>query len=270
MGISNLAKKYGFESITNYTKGRSGAKVNKIVIHHAAGTNFDSMPGCWKTRQASAHYGIGVKGEIRAYIDENNTAWHAGNWNANISSIGIEHINSGGGPSWPVAQASIDASAKLCADIAKRHGLGQLVPMKNLFPHSYFSATSCPGVLKGKLQEIANKANAINKSGTTSSNTNSGLFRVRKSWSDIKSQKGAFINLDNAKKCANANKGYSVFDIKGNKIYPTTQSTAKSIDTLAREVIRGDWGNGNDRKNRLTKAGYNYNAVQKRVNELLK
>ena len=45
---------------------------------------------------------------------------------------------------------------------------------------------------------------------------------------------------------------------------------SKSIDTIAREVIRGEWGNGQDRKNRLTAAGYNYSAVQKRVNELLK
>lgn len=43
----------------------------------------------------------------------------------------------------------------------------------------------------------------------------------------------------------------------------------KSIDDIAREVIVGKWGNGEDRKNRLTKAGYDYNAVQKRVNELV-
>ena len=43
----------------------------------------------------------------------------------------------------------------------------------------------------------------------------------------------------------------------------------KSIDQLAREVIRGDWGNGADRKNRLTAAGYDYAAVQARVNQLL-
>lgn len=43
----------------------------------------------------------------------------------------------------------------------------------------------------------------------------------------------------------------------------------KSMDTIAEEVIRGLWGNGTDRKNRLTKAGYSYDAVQKRVNELL-
>lgn len=44
----------------------------------------------------------------------------------------------------------------------------------------------------------------------------------------------------------------------------------KSIDQVAREVIEGKWGNGEDRKTRLTKAGYDYNAIQKRVNELLK
>lgn len=44
----------------------------------------------------------------------------------------------------------------------------------------------------------------------------------------------------------------------------------KSVDTIAREVIAGKWGNGEDRKARLTKAGYNYKEVQARVNQLLK
>jgi flagellum-specific peptidoglycan hydrolase FlgJ len=55
--------------------------------------------------------------------------------------------------------------------------------------------------------------------------------------------------------------------------YDKTESAApakKSIDTLAREVIQGKWGNGEERKKRLTDAGYDYNAVQKRVNEILK
>lgn len=43
----------------------------------------------------------------------------------------------------------------------------------------------------------------------------------------------------------------------------------KSVDDLAKEVIHGDWGNGDERKKRLTAAGYDYYAVQKRVNELL-
>ena len=50
---------------------------------------------------------------------------------------------------------------------------------------------------------------------------------------------------------------------------PSTPTNTKSVDTLAHEVINGAWGNGNDRVNRLTAAGYDYNAVQKRVNEIL-
>lgn len=48
-----------------------------------------------------------------------------------------------------------------------------------------------------------------------------------------------------------------------------TSSTGKSIDELAREVIRGNWGSGADRKNRLTAAGYDYSAVQSRVNQMM-
>lgn len=47
------------------------------------------------------------------------------------------------------------------------------------------------------------------------------LFRVRKSWMDSASQKGAFRDLSNAKACADKNPGYSVFDENGKVIYPT-------------------------------------------------
>ena len=45
--------------------------------------------------------------------------------------------------------------------------------------------------------------------------------------------------------------------------------SVKSVDELANEVINGSWGNGDDRKKRLTSAGYNYDEVQARVNEKL-
>ena len=50
------------------------------------------------------------------------------------------------------------------------------------------------------------------------------------------------------------------------------QATAgkKSVDQIAREVLQGKWGNGDDRRKRLTAAGYDYSAVQRRVNELLR
>ena len=44
---------------------------------------------------------------------------------------------------------------------------------------------------------------------------------------------------------------------------------AKSVDEVAREVIRGEWGNGSDRRQRLEAAGYDYDAVQNRVNAIL-
>ena len=43
----------------------------------------------------------------------------------------------------------------------------------------------------------------------------------------------------------------------------------KTVDALAYEVIQGDWGNGEERKERLEAAGYDYDAVQQRVNEIL-
>lgn len=56
----------------------------------------------------------------------------------------------------------------------------------------------------------------------------------------------------------------------GQKIrIPGSGTPKKSVDELAKEVLRGDWGNGDERKKRLTAAGYDYNAVQKRVNSLL-
>ena len=44
----------------------------------------------------------------------------------------------------------------------------------------------------------------------------------------------------------------------------------KSTGQLADEVIRGIWGNGEDRKRRLEEAGYNYQEVQNEVNRRLK
>ena len=51
------------------------------------------------------------------------------------------------------------------------------------------------------------------------SETDIAWYRVRKSWADSKTQKGAYKVLENAKKCADANPGYSVFDINGVNIY---------------------------------------------------
>ena len=48
-----------------------------------------------------------------------------------------------------------------------------------------------------------------------------------------------------------------------------TDTSSKDLNTIADEVIAGNWGNGEDRKNRLTQAGYNYSEVQALVNQKL-
>ena len=49
----------------------------------------------------------------------------------------------------------------------------------------------------------------------------------------------------------------------------TTNTKKKSIDEIAKEVLNGKWGNGEDRKKKLKAAGYDYNKVQAKVNELV-
>lgn len=48
---------------------------------------------------------------------------------------------------------------------------------------------------------------------------------------------------------------------------PQPKPVTKTVDQLAEEVITGQWGNGSDRKKRLTEAGYDYYAVQNAVNQ---
>lgn len=95
-------------------------------------------------------------------------------------------------------------------------------------------------------------------SGAVKGQTGKGVFtivEVSDGWGKLKSGAG-WIYLENPSYCT---------------IQGTAKPTkpAKSIDELAKEVIRGEWGNGADRKKRLTAAGYDYNAVQARVNQLL-
>lgn len=57
---------------------------------------------------------------------------------------------------------------------------------------------------------------------------------------------------------------------KGEKWFMTpVENKKKSITEIAKEVISGKWGNGEERKKKLTAAGYDYKAVQNKVNELL-
>lgn len=145
----------------NYSKGRSGSAINKLIVHHAATTSFDGIARTFETagRMASAHYGVGANKNVDQYVADGDTAWHAGNWPANISSIGIENVNSTGAPDWKIEEQTFETLVELCRDLANKHGLGKLVVGKNLFGHKDFSATACPGQLYGRLHELADRVN---------------------------------------------------------------------------------------------------------------
>lgn len=146
MDFENLNADVNCILTRHYTAGRGGYNINKVVIHYNAGDL--TVEGCysvWQNREASAHYQVESSGRIGQLVNDWDTAWHAGDWAANCSSIGIEHANKESGY---VTDECLDAGAHLVAAICKYYGLGRPEWCVNVFPHSYFSATSCPGRLQ--------------------------------------------------------------------------------------------------------------------------
>lgn len=142
----------------NYTKGREGKKVSLIVVHHMAGTlAATDVVFQDKTRNTSAHYGVGRDGTIHQYVDEANTAYHAGDWSTNLISIGIEHEDLGTDSYTDTEYAT---SAQLIRDIGKRYGIA--INSSTVRPHKDFVATACPGTLDiGRLIKEANGGSVL-------------------------------------------------------------------------------------------------------------
>ena len=60
----------------NFTVGRAGKNINKIVVHHNAGTL--TIKGChdvWQEREASAHYQVEREGRIGQLVHDKDTTW---------------------------------------------------------------------------------------------------------------------------------------------------------------------------------------------------
>lgn len=276
-------------NMVSYTKlspnhsGRRTHSIDRITPHCVVGQcSVETLGNIFAptSREASCNYGIGVDGRIGMYVEEKNRSWCSSS-NANDQrAVTIECASDTYHP-YAMNSKVYDTLIKLCVDICRRNGKKKLLwfgdknkslnysPKSDemvLTVHKWFANKSCPGDwLYSRLGDLAKRVTA-ELGGPVSSST-SGLYRVRKSWTDSKSQVGAFSVFENAKKCADSHKGYSVYDEQGVLIYPKTNN--KSIDELAREVINGLWGNGSDRKNKLISASYDYDAVQNRVNEIL-
>lgn len=154
----------------NHYNGRNGYAVTHITLHimvgHLAGTDSVFLnPGS----QASAHYGIGASGEIHQYVSESDGSYSDANHASNNSTISIEH--EGGMAGVPCTQACMDASARLCADIARRHGWTHLWHdglNGNIWLHREVPGTDhygCPDRCVNALpvDQIINRANELLK-----------------------------------------------------------------------------------------------------------
>ena len=165
--------------------------------------------------------------------------------------------------------------------------------------HRWFANKSCPGDwLYNRLGDIAAKVTSRlggetpqpSPSGTlyrvqtgaykNKANADSQLTKVKAAGFDTYMvQAGGYykIQVGAYSKKANADAMAAKLKAAGFDTYITTEQgeavaaspAKKSVDEIAREVVTGSWGNGEDRKNRLTAAGYDYAEIQARVNALL-
>lgn len=280
-----MAVKYTNSKLINYTKlspnynDRQGKQIKKITIHHMAGNLTVEQCGnvfANSSRQASSNYGIDTNGKIAMYVEEKNRSWCSSNANNDYQAITIEVANCGGAPDWKVSDKALAATINLCVDICKRNGIKELNftgdASGNLTQHNYFSATACPGpYLKSKFSYIAKEVNKKLKSATTTTTTTT----KKKTNAEIAKEvlAGKWGNGEERKKKLTA-AGYNYDAVQkevtklksANTIAPAKK---KSNAEIAKEILAGKWGNGDERKKKLTAAGYNYTAVQEEVNKLL-
>ncbi|MFI9236768.1 N-acetylmuramoyl-L-alanine amidase [Streptomyces sp. NPDC053079] len=113
-------------SSANFTaSARPGAyPVDHVVVHVTQETFPDAMRIFRDPRsKVSAHYMVAsADGYIGQFVRERDIAWHAGNWDYNTRSIGIEHEGWIDRPEY-FTDALYRASAKLTAAVCARHGI---------------------------------------------------------------------------------------------------------------------------------------------------
>ncbi len=296
MGYSSLCRSIVPAASDNYTHGRLGYKVCKITPHHMSGVLTGEQ--CARlfqnsSRDASANYCIGNDGGIVGNVDENNRAWTSSSRTNDCQAITIEVSNSSTGGNWPISDAAWNALINLCVDICRRYGFSLVydgTPNGSLTRHNMFSNTDCPGpYLQSKLPELANIVNSRLGSGYTPAPIPAPSTGHKVG--DVVSINGVYTASNSTKKLKPAKTSGTITRIISGALNPylldngnlgwvnngcitgggssASSSGGSSLDAVAQAVIAGNYGNGDDRKRRLQAAGYDYNAVQQRVNQIL-
>lgn len=141
----------------------SRAPIDRIVLHTMVGTwqgaaaRFDNSAS-----HVSAHYGVKLDGGLLHWLEEFNTAYHAGDYAMNQRSIGIEHED-GGDYNGIRPDILYESSAKLVADICKFYNIP--IDRAHILKHSEVSdaPTGCPDALN--IERIVVEAQAQMQGG---------------------------------------------------------------------------------------------------------
>jgi hypothetical protein len=194
------------------------------------------------------------------YVEEKNRSWCSSSGANDQRAITIECASDTTEP-YAFRDIVYQRLIELCVDICKRNGKNKLIwfgdkdktlnySPKNgemiLTVHRWFANKSCPGNwMYARMDDLAEKVTkALQGSDSGSGGSDSGgketikWYRVRKNWADSKTQKGAYKILDNAKKCADQNPGYKVFDANGNVVYePKADEPVEKVPFLVKVSI---------------------------------
>jgi hypothetical protein len=127
----------------NYTNSNreTSYDVRKIVIHVAEGSYSGTISwfeNC--AAKASAHYVVSSKGRIAQCVPDEDIAWHAGWWDTNTHSIGIEHAGYIDNPEW-LTRSMYHASARLSAWCCKKYKIP--IDSKHIIGH--YQVPGCSG-----------------------------------------------------------------------------------------------------------------------------
>lgn len=235
---SSLAK---YTSLSPNHSGQRTRSIDRITPHCVVGQlTAEGICACFpKGREASCNYGIGKDGKIALCVEEKNRSWCSSSAENDQRAVTIECASDSTAP-YAFNTAVYNALIELCVDICKRNGknkllwLGDKTKTLNYAPksgemvltvHRWFANKSCPGDwMYSRMGDLATtvtkRLSGVSGGGsTTTTPTGKTLYRVRKSWSDAKSQIGAFSVLANAKSLVDKNPSYKVFDESGKVVY---------------------------------------------------
>lgn len=141
---------------------RRTGNIDRIILHHCASTSLSAVLGMMGTgsREVSANYVIGNKGEIVGVVPEEYRAWTSGSAAWDGRAITFEIVNETAAPEWRISSKAFDAVARMLADISARYGIelsrSTVVTHQELYTiHGSSYATACPGpYLQARINDL--------------------------------------------------------------------------------------------------------------------